>query len=162
MIKPSARPASMQVSRIIRAPRPAVYRACLDPEAVATWRVPDNMTARTHVFEPREGGRVRMSLTYLDPAHSPGGKSSKDTDIFEGRFIELVPNEKIVEVVAFESPDPNFAGEMKITTSLRDTEEGTEITLLFQGIPAGIRLEDNEAGTRQSLQKLAALLEQAG
>lgn len=159
MTKPSAGPASMHVSKVIKAPRPAVYRACLDPDALAKWRVPDNMTAQVHVFDAREGGRFRMSLTYQDLADSPGGKSSEYTDTFEGRFIELILDTKIVEVVAFESPDPNFAGEMKITTSLRDTAEGTEITLLFQDVPAGIRLDDNETGTRQSLQKLAALLE---
>jgi uncharacterized protein YndB with AHSA1/START domain len=153
------KPASMQVSKIIKAPRSAVYRACLDPNALTAWRVPDNMTARMHVFEARQGGKFRMSLTYKDPAHSPHGKSSADTDTFESRFLELVPDQRIVEVIAFESPDPNFSGEMKITTSLRDADEGTEITLLFQGIPAGVRLEDNEAGTRQSLRKLAALLE---
>jgi uncharacterized protein YndB with AHSA1/START domain len=159
MTTPSAGPASMQVSKIIKAPRQAVYQACLDPDALAKWRVPDNMKAQVHVFDAREGGRFRISLTYQNPAHSPGGKSSEDTDTFEGRFIELIPDEKIVEVVAFESPDPNFAGEMRITTSLRDTAGGTEITLLFQDMPAGIHLEDNEAGTRQSLRKLAALLE---
>jgi uncharacterized protein YndB with AHSA1/START domain len=157
------KPSSMQVSTIIRASRRAVYQACLDPDAVAEWRVPDNMTARVHVFEARIGGRIRMSLTYRDPADSPGGgKSTEDTDTFEGRFVELVPNEKIVEVIMFESPDPRFAGEMKITTGLRDTEAGTEITLSFADVPAGIRFEDNETGTRQSLRKLAALLEPAG
>jgi uncharacterized protein YndB with AHSA1/START domain len=159
MTKPSATPSSMQVSKIIKAPRHAVYQACLDPDALEKWRVPDTMKGQMHVFEAREGGRYRMSLIYQDPAHSPGGKSSEDTDTFEGRFIELVLDQKIVEIVAFESPDPKFAGEMKITTSLRDTEEGTEITLLFQDLPAGVRLEDNETGTRQSLRKLAALLE---
>jgi uncharacterized protein YndB with AHSA1/START domain len=149
----------MQVSRIIKAPRSAVYQACLDPDAVAAWRVPNDMKAQIHMFDVCEGGSFRMSLIYQDPAHSPGGKSSEDTDTFEDRFIELVRNEKIVEIVTFESPDPNFAGEMKITTSLRDAGEGTEITLLFQDVPAGVRLEDNETGTQQALRKLAALIE---
>lgn len=159
MTTPSTTPGNMQISKIIKAPRQAVYQACLDPDALAAWRVPDNMTAQVHVFDARQGGRIRMSLTYKDPAHSPPGKSSADTDTFESRFLELLPNERIVEVVAFESPDPNFAGEMKLTTSLREAGDGTEITLLFEGVPAGIRLEDNETGTQQSLRKLAALLE---
>jgi uncharacterized protein YndB with AHSA1/START domain len=112
-----------------------------------------------HVFDAREGGTFRMSLTYQDPKHSPGGKTSEDTDTFQGKFIELVPDEKIVEVIKFESRDPRFAGEMKITTSFTDTDEGTEITVLCQDIPAGIRLEDNEMGCKESLQKLAALIE---
>ncbi|MFL5385322.1 MAG: SRPBCC domain-containing protein [Longimicrobiaceae bacterium] len=64
--------ASTKVSRIIRAPRPAIYRACLDPDALAAWRVPDGMTARVHAFDGREGGTYRMSLTYADPADAPG------------------------------------------------------------------------------------------
>jgi uncharacterized protein YndB with AHSA1/START domain len=151
--------ASTKVSRIIKAPRHAVYKACLDADALAKWRVPDNMTACVHVFEAREGGTYRMSLTYRDPKQSPGGKTSEDTDTFQGRFVELVPDEKIVEAIEFESHDPGFAGQMKMTTRLADADGGTEVTMLFENLPAGIRPEDNETGTRQSLQKLAALLE---
>jgi len=151
--------ASTKVSRIIKAPRKAVYKACLDPDALAKWRVPENMTARVHAFEAREGGTYRMSLAYRDPQQSPGGKTSEDTDTFQGRFVELVPDEKIVEAIEFESHDPGFAGEMKMTTRLADADGGTEVTMLFENLPAGVRPEDNETGTRQSLQKLAALLE---
>ena len=150
---------STRVSRIIRASRKAVYRACLDPDALAVWRVPDNMQAHVHAFEAREGGRFRMSLTYRDPTHSPRAKSSQDTDTFQGRFVELVPDRKIVEAIEFESRDPGFVGEMKITTSLADADEGTEVTVRCQDIPSGIRPEDNETGCRQSLRKLANLLE---
>jgi uncharacterized protein YndB with AHSA1/START domain len=150
---------STKVSRIIKAPRHAVYKACLDADALAKWRVPDNMTACVHVFEAREGGTYRMSLTYRDPKQSPGGKTSEDTDTFQGRFVELVPDEKIVEAIEFESHEPGFAGQMKMTTRLADADGGTEVTMLCENLPAGIRPEDNETGTRQSLQKLAALLE---
>lgn len=146
------------VSQVIKAPRDAIYRACLDPASLVLWRVPDSMVARVHAFDAREGGRFRMSLTYQDPAQSPGGKTSGDTDTFQGRFTELVPDEKIVEVVQFESQDPRFAGEMTLTTSFTDTDEGTEVTVLCEDIPAGIRPEDNEAGTQQALRKLAALV----
>jgi uncharacterized protein YndB with AHSA1/START domain len=151
--------ASTKVSRIIKVPRPAVYKACLDPDALAKWRVPDNMTARVHAFDACEGGTYRMSLTYRDPKQSPSGKTSADTDTFQGRFVELVPDEKIVEAIVFESRDSGFAGEMKMTTRLADVPHGTEVTILCEGLPAGIRPEDNETGTRQSLQKLAGLLE---
>lgn len=159
MTESSAKRARMQVSKIIKAPRTAVYQACLDPGAVASWRVPENMKGHVHLFDAREGGTFRMSLTYQDPEHSPGGKTSEDTDTFHGRFIELVPYEKIVEVIEFESQDPGFAAEMTITTSFTDTDEGTEITLLFQDLPAGVRPEDNEMGSKQALQKLANMLE---
>src|SRR5712691_10267838 len=135
MTEPSAGRASTQVSKLIKAPRPAVYQACLDPDALASWRVPDNMRGNVHVFDAREGGTFRMSLTYRDREQSPGGKTSEGTDTFQGRFIELVPDEKIVEVIEFESQDPRFAGEMKMTTSFTDTGEGTEITVRCEGIP---------------------------
>jgi uncharacterized protein YndB with AHSA1/START domain len=149
------------VTRLIRAPREAVYRACLDPEALAAWRVPDNMVGHVHAFDAREGGVLRMSLTYLDADQSPRGKTSQDTDTFQSRFVELVPGEKIVEAIEFESEDPRFSGEMTITTTLADAAMGTDVTILCQGLPAGVRPEDNEMGTRQSLQKLAALVEPA-
>jgi len=117
------------------------------------------MTGQVHTFDPREGGKLRMSLTYQDPKHSPGGKTSEDTDTFQGRFVELVPYEKIVWVVEFESQDPGFAGEMRITFSLADADGGTEVFVLCEDIPKGVRPEDNKMGCRSSLQKLAALLE---
>jgi uncharacterized protein YndB with AHSA1/START domain len=150
--------ATTTVSRIIRAPRRAVYEACLDPVAIAAWRVPDNMKAEVHVFDAHEGGTYRMSLTYRDRGQSPGGKTSEDTDTFQGRFVELVPEEKIVEAIAFDTRDPEFAGEMKMTTLLAVADGGTEVTMLCQDLPPGIRPEDNEEGTRQALRKLAALL----
>ncbi len=150
----------MKISRIIKAPRAAVYAACLDPEALAAWRVPDGMTGTMHAFDGREGGGYRMSLTYKDPATGPGGKTTDDTDSFTGRFLHLVPNEIIVECVAFDAADPAYAGAMTITTSLADAPGGTEISMAFEGLPKGVRPEDNEEGTRQSLRKLAALLEE--
>ena len=154
--------ASTRVSRIIKAPRKAVYEAFIDQDAVASWLPPDTMTGQVHTFDPREGGRFRVSLTYQDPKDSPGGKggkTSEDTDTVEGRFVKLAPNEKIVWVTAFASQEPEFAGEMRITTSLTDAPGGTEVTILCEDIPNGIRPEDNEMGTRSSLEKLAALLE---
>jgi uncharacterized protein YndB with AHSA1/START domain len=159
MTEPATRRASTQVSRTIKAPRASVYRACLDPRALATWRAPDNMQAQVHEFDAREGGTYRMSLTYQNLEHSPGGKTSNDTDTFRGRFVELVAFRKIVEEVEFEAPDPAFSGQMRITTSLADTGEGTEVTILCQEIPVGIRPEDNEIGCQSSLRNLAALLE---
>jgi uncharacterized protein YndB with AHSA1/START domain len=159
MTQSSSKGRSTRVSRIIKAPREVVYRAFLEPDAVASWLPPDGMRGHIHAFDPREGGRFRMSLTYLDRLDSPRGKTSEDTDTFEGRFVELLPYEKIVWVVEFESPQPDFAGEMKITWSLADAGGGTEVTALSEDIPEGIRLEDNETGSRSSLRKLAAFIE---
>jgi len=150
---------AMQISRIIKAPRTKLYAACLDPEALARWRVPDRMTGVVHSFDPRLGGSYRMSLMYKAPKRGSAGKTSSDTDSFIGHFVELVPDEKIVESIAFESDDPAYAGTMSLTTSFEDVPGGTNVTMKFDGLPPGIRPEDNETGTRQSLAKLAALVE---
>jgi uncharacterized protein YndB with AHSA1/START domain len=81
--------------------------------AVATWMVPTGMTSRVHAFEPREGGSFRISLTYDTPTGT--GKTTAHTDTFNGRFVKLVPDEQVVEVVAFETEDPALRGEMTIT-----------------------------------------------
>lgn len=116
---------STVVSRVIDAPRTDVYRSFLDPNAVATWLPPEGMNAHVHRFDPREGGEFRVSLRYQDVADSPdggGGKTTEDTDTHHGRFVTLVPDERIVEVVEFESDDPGFAGEMRITVTLADVD----------------------------------------
>ena len=157
MTQPSGR--STKVSQIVQAPREVVYRAFLDPDALAAWLPPDDMKGRIETFEPYEGGRFRLSLTYRDQTGSPRGKTSEDTDTVEGRFAELLPYERIVWVTEFESDQPDIMGEMKITWSLVDVTKGTEVTVLFEDIPAGISLEDNELGSQQSLRKLAAFVE---
>ncbi len=159
MADASSSAGSTQVSRIIKAPRHKVYQAFLDPAAVAAWLAPENMRAKVHTFDPREGGQFRISLTYQKPEDSPRGKTTGDTDTYHGRFVKLVPDEMIVEVIEFESPEPEFAGEMRMTVKLADVDGGTEVSLLYENVPAGIRPEDNAAGSRQSLQKLAALVE---
>ncbi len=83
----------------MNAPRPIVYRALLDPQAVATWMVPTGMTSHVHAFDVREGGSFRISLTYDSPAAA--GKTSAHTDTYHGRFVKLVTNEQVVEVVEF-------------------------------------------------------------
>ncbi len=148
-----------RVSTVIKAPREKVYQAFLDPEAVATWLAPDNMRGYVHTFEPREGGQFRISLTYQAPEDAQRGKSSSSTDTYHGHFARLVPNEVIVEVIEFESQQPEFAGAMTMTVTLADVPGGTEVGLQYANVPAGISPADNEAGSRSSLQKLAKLLE---
>lgn len=157
MTQPSGR--STKVSQIVQAPREVVYRAFLDPDALAAWLPPDGMKGRVETFEPHEGGRFRLSLTYLNQQDSRRGKTSEGTDTVQGRFAELVPYERIVWVTAFESQEPDFAGEMRITWSFTDMGGKTEITVLCEDIPKGIRLEDNELGSRESLRHLAAYFE---
>jgi uncharacterized protein YndB with AHSA1/START domain len=149
---------STKVSRVIKASRKALYRALTDPEALAKWRVPDDMTGKMHEFDLHPGGRYRMSLTYVDPKGAPG-KTTTATDTFEGRLVALIPDEKIVEAIRFEANDAKYGGEMTLTTSLTDAEGGTLVTMLHENLPDGVRPEDNELGTAMSLRKLAALVE---
>ena len=117
------------------------------------------MTGQVHVIEAWGSGRFRISLTHRDPPRSPGSKTTEDTDAFHGRFVELVPYGKFVGAIESQSSDPRFAGEMRITTSLTDVGEGTEITILCEDIPAGVRPADNETGCTMSMRNLAGLLE---
>ncbi|MDI6693703.1 MAG: SRPBCC domain-containing protein [Anaerolineales bacterium] len=75
------------------------------------------------------------------------------------RLAQLIPDELIVEVIEFETQEPEFADEKTMTVKFTDVVGGTEVSLLYENVPAGIRPEDNETGSRQALQKLAALVE---
>lgn len=154
----SATRASTQATQWVNAPREVVYRAFLDQDAVAAWQHPDGMRLQIHEFEPGEGGRFRVSLTYENAADSPG-KTSDTTDTYHGWFALLIPYTTITQVVEFESAKEEFAGEMRITVTLAEVDGGTEVTYRCDNIPPGIRPEDNEVGCRMSLRKLATLLE---
>lgn len=149
-----------EISRLIRAPRSLVYRSLLDPEAVRRWMVPDGMTSEIHSFEPREGGSFRISLTYDMP--TTAGKSTSQTDSFHGRFVELVPDTKVVQVVEFETDDPTLQGAMTITYALSDSDEGTYLTGLHENLPPGVAPADNKLGWSISISKLAELVEAGG
>ncbi|MFG3155895.1 SRPBCC domain-containing protein [Streptomyces sp. NPDC048219] len=151
---------STRVSRHVNVPRAAVYRALLDADAVAAWRVPHGMTARVHTFEAREGGTFRVSLTY--EAATGIGKTGAHTDTYHGYFARLVPGERVVEVLEFESEDPAFAGTMTMTTTLTEVAGGTDVVVVHEGLPDAVPAADNETGTRMALAKLAALVESAG
>ena len=146
-------------SRVIQAPREAIYQAYLDPEAVMAWRPPEGMRARVFAFDARVGGKYRMAFEYTAPAHAGLGKTSENLDCFEGEFVELVPNERIVERVVFESDDPAFAGEMTVITTLAEVPGGTEVTIRCENVPHGISASDHEAGLKSTLQNLAAFTE---
>ena len=148
---------STSITYHIRAPRATVYRALLDAEAVAKWKVPDGMTCEVHQWEPREGGALRVSLTYDEPTGT--GKTTSHTDMYHGRFVKLVPNEQVVEVDEFETTDPAMSGAMTITITLADKDGGTELVAVHDGLPAGVAPADNELGWRLSLAKLATIVE---
>ena len=148
---------STRISRHVNAPRASVYRALLDAQAVAIWMVPTGMSSHVHAFDAREGGAFRISLTYTAPDRT--GKTVANTDTYRGHFARLVPDERVVEVIEFETEDPALQGEMTATTTLTDAAGGTDVEILHEGVPAGISPADNELGTRMSLDNLAALVE---
>ncbi len=143
-----------RASRHLRAPRSRVYATLIDPGAIPLWKVPAGMTCELHEFD---GESFRISLTYDDPGRA--GKSSAHTDTYRGRFAELVPDEKIVEIDEFETSDPDLAGPMTITINLTDAGGGTDLVAVHEGLPAAVALEDNDLGWRQSLDRLARLVE---
>ena len=145
------------LTRHIRAPRAAVYRALLDAEDVRRWMVPDGMTSEIHSFDGREGGTFRISLTYDRPTGT--GKTTAHTDTYHGRFVRLVPEAEVVQVVEFETDDPDLTGEMTITYTLTDADDGTELVGRHENLPAAVSPADNELGWRMSTDKLAALVE---
>jgi uncharacterized protein YndB with AHSA1/START domain len=148
---------STRITCHVNAPRARVYRALVDARSVATWMVPTGMTSQVHVFEAHEGGAFRISLTYDAPTGT--GKTTAQTDTYHGRFVTLVPDQQVVEVVEFETSDPGMRGEMTITITLADAGSGTDIVAVHDHLPAGLSEADNEAGWRSSLSKLAALVE---
>jgi uncharacterized protein YndB with AHSA1/START domain len=148
-----------QNSRYIKASAKTIYDACTNPRALETWQAPGEMIGKVHDFDLREGGGYSMSLFYPDSETGMTGKTSAKEDRFTARFIELTPPGKIIEAINFDSPDPDFSGEMIVEITFEPIDKGTKVTFLFKNIPLGIKPEDNEAGTISSLEKLAQYVE---
>ena len=146
-----------RISRHINAPRATVYRALLDPRAVAKWKMPEDMTCHVHAFEATEGGKFRISVTYEIATNT--GKTTANTDTYHGRFVKLVPNEQVVEVDEFETTDPRMGGAMTITFTLNDADGGTDLGAVHEGLPSGVEPAENAKGWQMALTRLAALVE---
>ena len=148
-----------RTSRVIRARPEEVYEAFMDPAALIAWLPPAEMTGQIHEFDGRVGGGYRMSLFYPPDEHTSRGKTSDRKDMVKVRFVELAPPSRIVEAVSFVTTDPAFSGEMTMTVTFEEVTGGTEVTLVFENLPPGLRAEDNEAGARLSLAQLARRFE---
>jgi uncharacterized protein YndB with AHSA1/START domain len=149
--------ASTIIKYHINAPREEIYKALIDGEALQKWRVPNIMTSHIHHFDGRVGGSFRISLTYHN--HSEKGKTTEHTDSYTGQFIELIPNEKVVEVDEFETADPDLLGKMTITITLKDSKRGTDLLAVHDGLPKGVSSSANEIGWKEALAKLKSLVE---
>lgn len=146
-----------RVTQPVRAPRGRVYQALLDPEAVAAWIVPPGMRSEVHTFDAREGGSFRISLRHRSPTET--GKSHARIDTFHGRFVQLVPAERVVQVVEFETDDPALRGEMTVRYTLVEAGNTTYIAAEHENLPPGLSEEENALGWRLSLAQLAKLVE---
>jgi uncharacterized protein YndB with AHSA1/START domain len=145
-------------SRSIHASPQAIYDAFIDPDAQVQWLPPAGMAGRFDRFEPWPGGRYRLTLTFTGE-HATVGKTSADADTVEGRLVELIPGERIVQTADFESDDPAYAGTMTMTWLLRPVGDRTEVTIIASDVPYGISTEDHAQGLASTLSNLAAFVE---
>ncbi|MFA7331767.1 MAG: SRPBCC family protein [Candidatus Delongbacteria bacterium] len=134
--------------RVLRAPAERVYRAFLDPAALVKWMSPNGFTATVHEQDARVGGGYRISFTNF----CSGGSHS-----FGGRYLELVPGERIVHTDAFD--DSNLPGEMVVTVEFKTVSCGTDLTITQVGVPEVVPAEACHLGWQESLALLALLVE---
>ena len=151
-------PRTDTASRVIAAPLEGVYAALVDPDALIAWLPPEGMSGRFERFDASPGGSYRMVLTYADASGAPG-KATADSDIVEGRFLDVVPGARVVQAVDFVSDDPAYAGTMTMTSELTAVDAGTRVESRADDVPDGISAEDHAAGLASSLANLAAYLE---
>ena len=141
-------------SRLVGAPLHTVFAALIDQDALAAWLPPGGMTASFERFDPVPGGSYVLTLTYDDPSGSPG-KATADTDIVEARYVDIVPDVRVVQAVDFRSDDPAFAGTMTMTWEVTPVDGGTRVEFRAEDVPDGISAEDHQTGLSSSLENLA-------
>lgn len=141
-------PNTISLHRVLSAPPERVYRAFTDPHAMVKWFPPNGFTATIHQIDVRVGGGYKMSFT----SFSTGSSHS-----FSGKYIELIPNQKIKYIDKFD--DPKLAGNMQVTITLEEKMCGTDLKIIQEDIPDLIPVEMCYLGWQQSLNLLAQLVE---
>ena len=139
---------TVQLHRVITAKPEKIYRAFLDPDAMAKWLPPNGFTCRVHHMQAKLGGTYKMSFTNF---------TTEKSISFGGEFRELVENERLRYTDNFD--DPNLPGEIQVTVILKKVSLGTEMTIVQEGLPTVIPLEACYVGWQQSLNNLANLVE---
>jgi uncharacterized protein YndB with AHSA1/START domain len=139
---------TVRLHRVLRAPAERIYRAFLDPAALAKWLPPNGFTCTVHQLDARVGGTYRATFTNFGSGNSHS---------FGGKYLELVPNERIRHDDSFE--DPNLPGTMITTITLRSVSVGTEVDIVQEGIPAAIPVEQCYLGWQESLVLLGMLVQ---
>jgi uncharacterized protein YndB with AHSA1/START domain len=143
-------PGTVKLHRVLKAPPRRVYKAFIDPLAMAKWLPPNGFTGKVHSIDAKVGGKFRMSFTNFDS----GGEM-----FFGGEFLEMKPNEKLRYTDRFE--DPSLPGLITVTVHFKEVSCGTEIDITQEGIPDIIPLEMCYLGWQDSLRQLADLVETA-
>jgi uncharacterized protein YndB with AHSA1/START domain len=141
-------PNTVKLHRVLATRPEKLYRAFLEPDAVASWLPPFGFVCTVHELDASEGGKHRMSFRNF---------TTGDSHSFGGTYHELVPDERLVYTTVFD--DPNLPGEMTVTVSLKPVSVGTEMTVVQEGIPDMIPVEACYLGWQESLRKLAKLVE---
>ncbi len=141
-------PNTIRLHRVLRAPPERVYRAFLDAEAMVKWIPPNGFTAKVHQMEAKVGGTYKMSFTNFTT-----GKSHS----FGGKYLELVPGERLCYTDKFE--DPKLPGEIRVTITLKKVFCGTELNITQEGVPDVIPAEACYLGWQESLVLLGKLVE---
>lgn len=139
---------TIKLHRVFKAPPEKVYKAFLDPDAMASWLPPYGFLCTVHKLEPKVGGEHRMSFKNFTTGNGHG---------FGGKYLEMVPAKKLVYTDKFD--DPNLPGEMKVTATFTKVSVGTELTIVQEGIPSAIPPDGCYLGWRDSLEKLQRLVE---
>jgi uncharacterized protein YndB with AHSA1/START domain len=139
---------TIRLHRVLRSTPERIYRAFLDPDAMAKWLPPNGFTGKVHHLEARAGGSYKMSFTNFTT-----GKSHS----FGGNYLELKPHERIRHTDKFD--DPNLPGEMIVTIALKRVSVGTELSIVQEGVPSVIPTEACYLGWQESLTLLAKLVE---
>jgi uncharacterized protein YndB with AHSA1/START domain len=138
----------VNLQRVLRATPERVYRAFLEPDAIAKWLPPYGFTCQVHHMNAQVGGTYKMSFRNFSTGNSHS---------FGGEYVELLPFEKIRYSDRFD--DPNLPGQMYTTISLRQVSCGTELTIVQKGLPEAIPVEMCYLGWQESLVQLAKLVE---
>ena len=138
----------VRLHRVLRATPERIYRAFLEADAMAKWLPPNGFTGKVHEMDARVGGGHKMSFTNFTT-----GKSHS----FGGKYIELVPNERIRYTDTFD--DANLPGEMQVSITLKEVSCGTELNVVQEGVPDVIPAEACYLGWQESLVLLAKLVE---
>ncbi len=139
---------TVRLHRVLAAKPEKIYRAFLDPDAMARWLPPNGFTGKVHQMDAKVGGTHKMSFTNF---------TTGATVKFGGEYRELIPNERLRYTDSFD--DPNLPGEMQVTVTLRKVSVGTELNIVQEGIPDAIPLEACYLGWQESLRNLARLVE---